>query len=260
MYFTDKFPKSDLKTMHPSLVRTSPGRKQPAIHKNITSNDFMFLSKVYTDMIFQKQEFDGTVIKPNPEEIQEALRLQREITEKSRQIQDFESKVMQKFKDQPNALNKAVNFKSFSDMRDEYSKELSQQIREHEAKKLQDRIKRQEILNKRLEDLNQIREEEYEQRQKELWRAQEYKKSLETQSVLKKNYEFSQSAIFPALKGRAKNLFHQESYQKLDIPEKKNNNNLAVSLSMMPEFLQPKYTKRNPLVIKTSPILGDYEA
>ena len=149
MYFTDKFPKSDLKMLHPGLIKKSPGRRLPEIHKNITSNDFMFLSKVYSENIFAKHEPIST-IKPNFESISQMTKLQLEIHEKERKIKEMETLLELKLKNEAKQLGITAGFtNTYQNFNEEYSKDLQVQIKEHEEKKIKEKIQKLEEVKNR---------------------------------------------------------------------------------------------------------------
>ena len=250
MYFTDKFPKSELKLMHAGLSGQFSGRKQPTIHKNITSTDFMFLSKIYSESRYQH----SLPILPNEEDIKQISKLQLEINEKNRKIKEMESLLEEK---KEKLSNSNPNYlKGQQEFYEEYTAELKNQIKEHEKVKTQEKRKKEEELLKRLSDLQKMKEDEAKFRKSMIGKAEEYKNVLETQKKLKKTIEYSQSIVFPALKTRKKSFFHIENMQEIKIPLEKNNNSLAVSMSSLPVFNEQRFTKNHPKVIRTSPILG----
>ena len=250
MYFTDKFPRAELKTLHTGLIKQSPGRKQPVIHKNITSNDFQFLSKVYSQMAFAKYPAVSSQ-PPSQDTLKEIFDLQQEIRDKDRKILQIRLKA--------EGLADKVSVGQGRRDYEEYASELKEQILER--KKLDEIEKRQKKaqVEKRLEDLKREKEEEEKRRKRTLERTLEYKNVLETQKNLRKNIEFSASQMFPGLRTGHKSLFDDRKYESLPVPEYKNNNQLTVSLSSLPEFYQTKYTKRHPKLMKSNPITGESE-
>lgn len=248
MYFTDKFPRAELKTLHTGLIKQSPGRKQPVIHKNITSNDFQFLSKVYSQMAFAKYP-TVSYQPPSKDTLKEIFDLQQEIRDKDRKILQIKLKA--------EGRNEEVSMGKSKMEYEEYASDLKEQILER--KKLDDIEKRRKMaeVDKRLEDLKREKEDEEKRRKRVLERTLEYKNVLETQKNLRKNIEFTASQMFPGLRTGHKSLFEDRKYESLPVPEFKNNNQLTVSLSSLPEFYQTKYTKRHPKLVKSNPITGE---
>jgi hypothetical protein len=118
---------------------------------------------------------------------------------------------------------------------------------------------KQSEVKKRLEELRRLKLEQEENRKKEQVQTMSYKNILETQKNLRKNLEFSESQMFPALRGTHRSLFNERQFESIEIPSKKNENKLTISLSSLPEFYQPKFTKRHPKLMKRNPITGEVE-
>lgn len=247
MYFTDKFPRAELKLLHPGLVKQSPGRRQPEIHKNATSTDYQFLSSVYSKMAFSKYN-NLSQEAPSKETLQQIYNLQQSIREKDQKIQDFQHKIQ-------NSMSTRTFNRSKEDY-SEYLKDLKDQIRDKELKKTEEKLKKNEEVIKRLKDEQKLFEDEEKHRKKEWNKVVCYKGILETQKNLRKNLEFSQAVKFPGLKTQ-RNMFDDAKYELIDVPGRMNNNQLNIELSNMPEFYQTKYTKKHPKVVKTNPITGE---
>jgi hypothetical protein len=256
MYFTDKFPRSDLKLLHPGLTKQSPGRKPAEVHKNVTSDDFMFLSKVYSNSIFKNPQSPLTPYPAN-ESIKEIARLQLEINQKSKDIQHMEYQLQQKINKDLLLSGIPNTYQNYQDSYKLYSKELQNQIKEHQMNRIKEKELRDKDILKRLEDLKALKDDEILKRKNFVDQAQEYKKLLENQSNLKRSIEYSQSSVFPALRNKNKKSYAPAEFERLEVPLNKNDNSLAVSMSNLSIFSQPRYTKNKPKIIRTSPILGD---
>ena len=258
MYFTDKFPKADLKLMHPGLVKSSPGRKQPEVHKNASSSDYMFLSKVASERAFVNPA-SVYIEPPTSVSIRELTNLQVEVREKIKQIRDMEDLLNMKLKNEARSMGIPGLKKHQHGFYEEYLKDLQQQIKEHEdVKNKQKALKEIETL-RRIHDLNAIKEEELRERKAMMERAQEYKSVLESQKNLRKSMEYSQSTIFPGLRSKNKSI-DSSNVRFIDIPEKKNNNSIAISLSSLPQFSQTRFTKHHPKLVYSNPILGKFNS
>lgn len=247
MYFTDKFPRAELKLLHPGLVKHSPGRRPPVIHKNATSTDFQFLSKVYSNMAFSRYT-NLSQHPPSSETLQQIFDLQQTIREKDQKIKEFQYKIQ-------NSRSTGAFNRSKQDF-SEYLEGLKGQIRENEMKKVEERVKKNEDIVKRLKEEERIFYDEEKNRGKELERASNYKGILETQKNLKKSLEFSQATKFPGLKTQRK-VFVDQKLELFEVPERLNNNELTIRLSTLPEFSQTNYTKKHPKVVKRNPITGE---
>lgn len=247
MYFTDKFPRAELKLLHPGLVKNSPGRGQPVIHKNVTSTDFQFLSKVYSNMAFSRYA-NLSQEPPSSETLQQIFDLQQSIREKDKKIKEFQYKIQ-------NSRSTGAFHKSREDFSG-YLDGLKGQIRENEMRKVEERVKKNEEILKRLKDEEKLFNDEEKNRKREMERVNKYKGILETQKNLKKNIEFSQASKFPGLKTQRK-MFVDQKLELIDLPGRLNNNELTIGLSTLPEFYQTKYTKKYPKVVKRNPITGE---
>lgn len=255
MYFTDKFARSDLKLFHPGLMKTSPGRKQPEVHKNATSSDYMFLSKVYSEKAFTNP-LPTYYENPSSTSIKELTSLQLEINEKNKKIKDMEKLLSMKLQNEAKQLGLPGLKLSQHEFYTEYSKDLQSQIKEHDNAKSRQKLIKEAEAQKRMQDLKKLKEAELRERKIMTEKAEAYKSVLESQKDLRRSLEYSQSTLFPALRNSSQKI-NPSLTKFIEIPERRNNNSLTISLSTLPQFSQTRYTRNHPKLVHSNPILQD---
>ena len=252
MYFTDKFRRSELKLMHPGLVKESPGRKPPPSYRNATSDDFMFFSKVYSG----NYGYHSSVSPPNSDALKQASKLKVEINEISRKMKAIEYTLLEKNRKIASEAGINYGFTANLESTKDYTANLKNQIALHEKAKAIEKKQKELEVKQRLLDLKKLSDQQLTERKNYIEKTSQYKNELETQEGIKKSIEMKQSSLFPALKNPMRSYGSVSNLRDMEVPFNKNNNSLTVSLSKLPEFHQPFYTKNNPKIIRTSPLTG----
>ena len=146
-------------------------------------------------------------------------------------------------------------------------KDLEKQLEEKNRQRIMIAINREKEIKNRLKQLSLIRQSQLHEKISHLKKAEEYRNHLEVQKQFRDQIEEKQiienefySPLVHFRSGHTKSQEVIKSVPELSrdevFPKTKNLNRLAVMYSELPAFQQPRYTKFNPKVVPSFPVIG----
>lgn len=246
------------------------GRKHFNIYKNMESGEGIYYSPYYAKMRFNPEL--EIVPRENTNNFEQVEILKQLLSDKEEQLNTLKESLKR-----PNQkpsfspvihdilAQSAYDAKTCVDIYKNHYKELDEQIKEKERKKIDDILEKQRGIKERLQKIIALRDVELQERKMNFDRALEYKKHLEYQqkfnethkyqrksrSVSPKNYENPEINSYGTNK---KSYQFPSTMSKGQIsPEIRNINRPVQDFRNYQPYQQPSHTENSPKVIRSLP-------
>jgi hypothetical protein len=248
------------------------GKRFYNVNKNLESQDRSQQSLIGRH---RKQGSDFPVVAKIPAENPDANTVKEAIIEKDSHIKQLQNLLAQSPRTEKSNSSQAVvnspylNPELSSRLYKDHASFLNKQIEDRQRGKIQDAISKEKEVRNRLCELNYMRDSQLKDRIESVKKAEEYRRALEVQQEFNNRVEekkiIERNFYLPLIhfrngRGHTQSMDVLKTVPKitkeLAIPKKKNLNNLVAEFSTLAAFQQPKYTKLNPKVVPSFPVIG----